>query len=191
MTAWLSSKGIPHHDLLPHISSGHLPAVNSRPPPGIAFPSLCASSQLLHIPGDLGPCPGYIGLQQGLSVCFSLHSDCHRAAAVLSNSLECFSAVPNSNPDMGSDPCFGFSAAQGQVQSCSPSLLFFPSSLVLPSFAWIYIFLSGGQGLLPALSWCSARSSASKGIFLMHPQRERYSTSTYTCAILSSLGQVF
>lgn len=48
------------------------------------------------------------------------------------------------------------------------------------------MFLSGGQDLLPVLSWCSA----SKGVFLMHPQTEMDSTSTYTCAISSSLGQV-
>ena len=134
MTAWLSSKGIPHHDLLPHIFSGHLPAVNSRPLPGIAFPSLRASSQLLHIPGDLGPCPGCIGLQQGLSVCFSLHSDCHRPAAVLSNSLECFSAVPNSYPDMGIWPLLQFphSSGAGSVLLTLPPL--FPFLTCLTEF---------------------------------------------------------
>ena len=37
-----------------------------------------------------------------------------------------------------------------------------PLSFVLPSFIWIYIFLSGGQGLLATLSWYSARYSLSK-----------------------------
>ena len=31
-----------------------------------------------------------------------------------------------------------------------------PSSFILPSFAWVYIFFSTGQVLLSAFSWCSA-----------------------------------
>ena len=36
------------------------------------------------------------------------------------------------------------------------SSVFPPSSLILPSFVWFYIFFSSGQVLLSALSWCSA-----------------------------------
>ena len=56
-----------HHNLLPHIPSIHLSAVNTSPRPGIAPQSLNSSSQLLHLPGHLCPCPGYVWLQQGLS----------------------------------------------------------------------------------------------------------------------------
>ena len=59
-----------------------------------------------------------------------------------------------------------------------------PSSFVLPSFVWVSIFLSTGQVLLSALSWCSACTSGSEGAFLMHPWGEMYSTSTYCSAIL-------
>ena len=52
-------------DLLPYIPSIHLSAVNSSPYPGIAPQSLNSSSQLLHLPGGLHPCLGW--LQQGLS----------------------------------------------------------------------------------------------------------------------------
>ena len=55
--------------------------------------------------------------------------------------------------------------------------LIFPSFLHPLSFAWICIFLSSDQKLLPAQSWCSVRSSASKDVFLMHPWREMYSSS--------------
>ena len=48
MAAQLSSKGIPHHNLFPHIPSVHLSAVNSSSPPGIAPQSLNSSSQLLQ-----------------------------------------------------------------------------------------------------------------------------------------------
>ena len=46
--AWLSSTGISHHSLLPHIPSVHLSAVNSSLCPRIAPQSLNSSSQLLH-----------------------------------------------------------------------------------------------------------------------------------------------
>ena len=43
-----------------------------------------------------------------------------------------------------------------------------PSSFILLSFAWFYMFFSAGQVLLFALSWCSACTSVSEGVFLMY-----------------------
>ena len=63
-----------------------------------------------------------------------------------------------------------------------------PSSFVLPSFAWVYIFFSSGQVLLSALSWCSACTSGSESVFLMYPRREMYSMSTDTSTIFESLS---
>ena len=60
MAAWLSSTGVSHHDLLPHIPSICLSTVNSSPRPGIAPQSLNSSSQLLRLPGDQYSCPGYV-----------------------------------------------------------------------------------------------------------------------------------
>ena len=65
--AWLSSTGVSHHDLLPHIPSVCLSAVNSSPCPEIAPQSLNSSSQLLCLPGDQHSCPEYTWLQQRLS----------------------------------------------------------------------------------------------------------------------------
>ena len=65
-------------------------------------------------------------------------------------------------------------------------ILLFSPSFLCPAEFWIYIFLSSDQGLLSALSWCSARSSASEGVFLMYPRRETFCTSGYSFAILSS-----
>ena len=62
MAAQLSSTGISHHSFLPHIPSIHLSAVNSSPHPGVDPQSLNSSSQLLHLPGHLRPCPGYVWL---------------------------------------------------------------------------------------------------------------------------------
>ena len=58
------------------------------------------------------------------------------------------------------------------------------SSFTLPSFAWVYIFFSAGQVLLPALIWCFACTSVSEGVFLMYLWREMYSMSTYSSAVL-------
>ena len=63
----------------------------------------------------------------------------------------------------GLDPCLSFPTCWGQA-SPSNTLVFHPSSFVLPSFAWFYIFFSTGQILLMALSWCSACTSRSEGV---------------------------
>ena len=59
------------------------------------------------------------------------------------------------------------------------------------SFAWVCIFLSRLQRLLPTLSWCSVRSSVSEDGFLVHPCREMDSTSSYPSASLSPLIPLF
>ena len=74
MVAWLSSTGISHHNLLPHIPSICPSTVSSSPHPGIAPQSLKSSSQPLHLPGDLPPCPGYVWLWEGLSNSHSIYA---------------------------------------------------------------------------------------------------------------------
>ena len=78
--------------------------------------------------------------------------------------------------------------------------VFPPSSVILPSCAWFYIFFfffffcffrfyiffSTGQVLLSALCWCSTCTSVSEGVFLMYLWREMYSMSTYSFSILFS-----
>ena len=94
MAAQLSSKGIPHYDPLLYFPSGLLTTVNSSLCPGIGFQSIRPSSPLPCVPGELGPCPGNLVLQQGLSVWFSLPSDYHRSAALPSNRHNFFPSVP-------------------------------------------------------------------------------------------------
>ena len=60
--------------------------------------------------------------------------------------------------------------------------IFPPSSFILPSFLWFHIFFSTGHVLL-SLSWCSACTSVSEGVFLIYLWREMYSRSTYSSAI--------
>ena len=117
-------------------------------------------------------------------MCFSLHSDCHRSMTLLpspiaSNASPLSQTIP---PMEGSHLYFSSSTPQSHFLS---SAVFLPSFILL-SFVWICIFLLGGQGLLPTLSWCSVRSPASEDVFLMHPWREDYSPSSCSSTILSS-----
>ena len=83
-------------------------------------------------------------------------------------SLTCFSSDSDNCPDVGIRPLLRFP----HLLRAGPvllTLLFFPSSsFILPSFVWLCIFFSAGQVLLSALSWCSACTSVSDGIFLMY-----------------------
>ena len=98
-------------------------------------------------------------------------------------SLQCFSS--------DSDNCLDHTPASvpppAKGRSCPTNNPVFPHSFfILPSFAWFYIFFSTGQVLLSTFSRCSAGTSVSEGIYLMHPWRETYSTSTYFLTILFS-----
>ena len=98
MAARLSSTGISHHNLLPHLPSIYLSAVNSSPHPGIAPQSLNSSSQLLCLLGDLHPVLGMYGCSKDclILIPFSL--------AQISDStlsLKCFSSDLENCPDVG------------------------------------------------------------------------------------------
>lgn len=99
--------------------------------------------------------------------------------------LKCFSSDSDNCP-----PCEDWTPLQFlHPPKAGPvllTLLFFP----LSSFAWFYIFFSSGQVLMSALSWRSACTSVSEGVFLMYLWREMYSTSIYSSAILFSKTQI-
>ena len=61
MIAWFSSTGISLHNLLPHIPSICLSAVNSSPCPGIAPESLNSSSSCCALQGACAPVWGMYG----------------------------------------------------------------------------------------------------------------------------------
>ena len=119
------------------------------------------------------------------TVWFSFHLGCHRSSVSLSalsvspltqTISQCGDQTPASVPP----------PAEGR-SSPTKTPVFPPSSFILLSFAWIYIFFSAGHLLLSTLSWCSACTSVSRGVFLMYPWREMYSTLTYSSAILFPL----
>ena len=129
MTAWPSSEGNPHCDLLPHVPSGCLLAVSPW--------DFCPISTL-QLPAtvhsrELHPCPGYVVLRQGWSTWFSLHLECYRSAAALSNSLKCFSCVPNNCPVVGIWPLLQFPHLPG-AGPVLLTLFFFPFFLCPTKF---------------------------------------------------------
>ena len=89
---------------------------------------------------------------------------------------------PNWLPQMwGSHRCFSFPTCWVHVWPCSLCSLcssFFLPSFILLSFVWLYIFLSGGQGLLPAsaraphdllhLIFCVPDTSMERDVPLVH-----------------------
>ena len=110
MASWLSSTGISHDNLLPHIPWICLSAVNSNPCPGIAPKSLNSSSQQLRLPGV--PVWGMHGCGKDW---FSFHLGCHRSAISLS-ALNVSPLTQTTALMWGWDPCFSSPTGQGQVQ---------------------------------------------------------------------------
>ena len=176
LAAGLSSTGISHHNLLPHSQQ--------QPSSWDCSQSLNSSSQPLRLPGDLHPCLGYVGCGKDCLILspFKLPQMNH-----FTLSLKWFSSDSDYCPDVGIRPLLHFPHPL-RAGPVILTLLFFPSSFILPSFAWVYIFFSTGQALLSALSWCSACTSVSEDVFLMYTWSEMYSTSTCYSTILFFLS---
>ena len=99
--------------------------------------------------------------------------------------LQCFSSDSDSWPVVRIWPLIQFPHLPRAGPALLTLLIIPPSSFILPSFAWFCIFFSSGQVLLSALSWCSACTSVSEGVFPMYPWREMYSMFTYSSAVCS------
>ena len=103
MAAWLSSTGILHHNLLPHIPLIHQSAVNSSSCLGVAPQSLNSSSQLLHLPGTSIPVWGMYGSGKACLIFIPFRLP---QINYFTFSLNCFSSDSDIAPMWGSDPCF-------------------------------------------------------------------------------------
>ena len=179
--AWLSSTGISHHNLLPHIPSICLSTVNSSLHPGIHPQSLNSSSQPCVFQGTCIPVWGVHGCSKASLILIPFRLP---QLSCFTLSFKGFSSDSDNCPDVGIGPLLQFPHLL-RARPVLLTLLFHPpSSFILLSFAWFYIFFSTGQVLLSTLSGCSACTSVSEGVFLMYPWREMYSTSTYSSAIL-------
>ena len=127
MAAWLSSTGISHHDLLPHILSICLSAVNSSPCPGITPQSLNSSSQPLCLPETSIPVQDMFGCGKDCLILIPFRLP---QISCFTLSLKCFSSDSDDCPDVGIGPLLQFP----HLQRAGPvllTLLFFP--LVLPT----------------------------------------------------------
>ena len=100
-------------------------------------------------------------------------------------SLKCFSSDSQLSRCVDQTPASAPPPTEGR-SSPSNTPVFSPSSFLLLSFAWVYIFFSVGQVLLSTLS-CSACISVSEDVFLIYLWKEIYSTSRIPpplCSIL-------
>ena len=156
---WISSTGFSHHTLFLHIPLICLSVVISSPYPGIAPQFLNPSSQPVHLLGDLCPCPGCVYGKD----CLILIQFRPPQVSCFTLSLKCFSSDSDNCPNMGIGLLLEFlhPSTRG-MSSPTNTLLFHPTSFVLPSFFWVHIFLSTGQVLLSTLSWGPAGTSVSK-----------------------------
>ena len=122
MVAGLSSTGLSHHNLLPHLSWISLSTVNSSPHPRIAPHSPNSSSQPLHLPADACPCWGTYGCGKNclLLIPFRLPQ-----ISYFTLNLKCFSSDSDNCPDVGTEPLlqFPYPLRAGLVLL---TLLFFP-----------------------------------------------------------------
>ena len=74
----------------------------------------------------------------------------------LTLNLKCFSSDSDNFPMWGLDPCFSSPTVEGRSSPTNTPFPPTPSSFILLSFAWFYMFFSTGLVLLSTLSWCSA-----------------------------------
>ena len=130
MAARLSSTGILHHDLLPHLPTICLSEVNSIPYPEIAPHSTNSSSQLLHLPGALIPVWGMYGCSKDCLILFPFRLPQISCSTL---SLKCFSSDSDNCPSVGIRPLLQFP----HPPRAGPVIL----TLLVPSsyFAWFYI----------------------------------------------------
>ena len=178
LSSWLSSTSISHHYLLLHIPSIRLSSVSSSPRSGIAPQSPNSRSQPLSLPGYQRSCLGHVWLWQGLilipftAIDQLFHSQLWMFLLWLRQLPQCRDWTPASVPPP---------AESKSSPTNTPVFHLVPLSYKVLSSS-IYLF-STGQVLLSTLSWCSACTCVSEGVFLMYPWREIYSMSTYSCTI--------
>ena len=106
MAAWLFSAGISHPNHLPHVPSGCLPSVNSRPCPWVSLQCLCSSSQLMCLVWDLFL--SRVCMTVARIVCVILIPFRLPQISCFILSLKCFCCDQNSFPDVGIGPLLQF-----------------------------------------------------------------------------------
>ena len=141
MAARLSSTGISHHNLLPHIPSIRLSEGNSSPRRGIAPQSRNSSSQPLPLPGDQCSCPECVWLCKDCLILLPFRLP---QISCFTLSLKRFSSDSDNCRAVGIRPLLQFPHLSRAGPVLLTLLFFSRSSFILPSFAWLYIFFSTG-----------------------------------------------
>ena len=147
MAAQLSSTGISHHNLSPHIPSISL-CSQEQP-----LPWDCSTIPKLQLPATV---PSRLCLAVARTVCFSFHLGCHRSAVSLS-SLNVSPLTQTIALMWGSDPSFSSPTRQGQIQSYKHS--HFPPLFLCPTKFYM--------GLYSLCCW-SGTPVYSQLVFCMH-----------------------
>ena len=145
MAAWLSSTGISYHSLLSQsvpLQSTALLTLESFHIPQTPAPSHCTFR------GTLIPVQAMYGCGKDCLILIPFR--CHRSAASLS-ALNVSPLIQTIAPMWDQIPASVPPPAQGRSSPTNTSV-FPPSSFVLLSFAWYYIFFSSGQVLLSTLN---------------------------------------
>ena len=126
IAAWLSSTGISHHNLLPHIPLISLSAVNSSPHPGLATQSLNSSSQPSTFQGTCVPVWGMCGCGKDCLILIPFRLP---RISCFTLSLKCFSSDSDNCPDVGIGPLLQFP----HLLRAGPVLLTLPCFPLVPS----------------------------------------------------------
>ena len=154
MAAWLSSTGISHHSLLPHIPSIHLSAVHSSACPEIAPQSLTPAASHCAFQGTCIPVQSTYGCGKDhlILIPFRLPQ-----ISYFTLSLKCFSSDSDSCPTVRIRPLFQFP----HLPRAGPvllTLLFFP---LVPSSTKFCV------SLYILFRW-SGTPACSQQVFCMH-----------------------
>ena len=197
VTCFHARLGFLHRHSQLQISSLPSPQAVSPQPTAVLAPGLLSN------PHDPAPSPHahqqthvpVRGMQgHGMDCLCSSHCPVCRRPAISSSSesLRCFPSVPTNFPvsegvfpDAGTSLLLQLPPGE-QVPSCFLSSSFSLLSFILPSYAGIFIVLSGVQGLLLVFSQYFVTIVPSIDVFLMHLWREMNSMSSYSSAILKT-----
>ena len=149
----LEDSAVSPFSLAAWLSSTCISMISPLTSPQFVSPQSTAALSLGLLHSPLSPAPSCCAFQetsipvQGMCVC---GKDClifipFRLPQIscFPLGLKCFSSDSDNCPDVGIRPLLQFPAAEGR-SSPTNTPVFPPSSFILPSFAWFYIFFSTG-----------------------------------------------
>ena len=165
MAAWLSSSGISYHDLLLHIPSIHLFAINSSPCPRLFQNPHTPAPYSCTFQGTCIPVQGVYGCDKDCLILISLRLP---QISCFTLCLKCFSSDSDNFPDVGIRPLLQFP----HLLRVGPVLLTLLFSPLVPSSYLVFhssIYSFHLVGYFSLLSTGVLHALLSQAVFLMHP----------------------